>query len=135
MMESVGSSPKNLSLVESIQSQEECLFAVYNGRFREAEAFYERALQGDLQDVSLVIEYAKMLYRQSHYGACSDYISEKIRSGITLSIHEAQTINVINNAALVYSQGTLKRALKEARGAQQRLRAKPMEEFGDAEIR
>jgi tetratricopeptide (TPR) repeat protein len=134
-MDSVGSCLKNLSLDESIQSQEECLFPVYNGRFQEAEAFYERALQGDPQNVSLVIEYAKMLYRQCRYGACSAYISGKIRSEITLDTHEAQAINIINNAALVYSQGTLRRPLKEAREAHQRLRAKPMEEFGDAEVR
>lgn len=133
-MDSSGNSLNNLILDDTSQLQDMCLLAVYNGRFREAESFYKRALQENPKNVSLVIDYTKMLYRQCRYGDCSAYISMCLRSGITLGSGEVEILNLINSAALVYCQGTLWRALKEAREARERLFTKPIEEFGDAEV-
>jgi predicted Zn-dependent protease len=140
-MDTLGGSLTNLRLEDSIRSQHECLIAVYNGRFREAEEFYERTLEADPHNVSLVVDYAKLLYKECRYGACSTYISEKLRQcqscdhGIELSNDEARSLKIINSAAVVYSRGTLKAALRDAKEAHQSLREKRMEEFRDSEVR
>jgi hypothetical protein len=125
----------NLSLGESITSLELCRFAVYSGNFREAEKYYDDALQRDPRNATFIIDYAKMLYKQCLYGRCSAYVSEKLQSVSSLNICESQVLNIIKNAAFIYSQGTLGNALKEAREVHQKLRVQPMEELGDLEVR
>jgi tetratricopeptide (TPR) repeat protein len=139
IMDTLGRSLTNLRLEDSIRSQHECLIAVYNGKFREAEEFYERTLEADPHNVSLMIDYAKLLYKECRYGECSTYISEKLRQcqcdhGIELSNDEARSLKIINSAAVVYTRGTLKAALRDAREAHQSLREKRMGEFRDSEV-
>jgi hypothetical protein len=138
-MELISSGTPTMEFVHKIGSRDQCLLAVDLGKFRAAQSYYERVLQQDAKNVRLAIDYGVMLYRQCRYGACYDYFCDILSQlGTDARLQptegELQVIKIIRCASALYSKGSLRSALKEARVAHQWLREKTGEQYSEDDV-